>query len=171
MTMKMTKKDLKLMMKECIVELIQEGAFNHVGSTSTMMPQPQQMINPMLMGNNPFTGMPMQQQQNPATQMEVFAKQAAAQYAQQFGGSNPAQANMFQHIFEDTIKNTLPQQAMSTEKFPGQEILTETFGEQEVRQDVKKLEKVGDVSRWAKLAFSQRNKLPGQRGANDEDLG
>ena len=164
MTMKMTKKDLKNMMRECILELIKEGAFN---GTHAMMPSSSTQnsnIMPMHMLQNPTAATMMrEQQQNNSAEMEMMAKQVAANAAAAF--SNPALKSKYQHLFEDTILNTLPQQSM----------LNEQYTEMEAKQDFQKLNAIPgvDVSRLAKIAFAggSRKKLPGMRTADDDDNG
>lgn len=181
MTMKMTKRDLKVMMKECLVELIQEGAFNIVAiqqspSAPMLQREHQQQMPSSMMANPQIMNMmgrrqPQQQQSN--NEVANFARQAAAQYAAQMGSTDPAQMNMYASIFEDTIQNTMANQAMSTESFEGKEMINEAYGANEVKQEVKNLQAVGDVSRWAKIAFSPAKKrLPGQPlGMDEEDRG
>lgn len=153
----MTKKDLKNMMRECILELIKEGAFNGTGASAS---SPQQNIMPMHMLQNPAM---MREQANNNVEMEMMAKQVAANAAAAF--SNPALKSKYQHLFEDTILNTLPQQSM----------LNEQYTEMEAKQDFQKLNAIPgvDVSRLAKIAFAGggRKKLPGQRSADDDDNG
>lgn len=175
--MKMTKKDLKNMMKECIIELIKEGAFNGTSVMPNTQPQQGQfgtMVNPALFGQpmgyqsqQPVPQVPMHMLQNAVqpsndVTMEMMARQAAANAASGFGDERTRK--QFQSLFEDTIMNTLPNQS----------IMTEQYSEVHAAQDVQKLNAIPglDVSRMAKLAFSgQKKRLPGMRTADDDDLG
>jgi len=179
MTMKMTKRDLKVMMKECLVELIQEGAFNIVAiqqapsvprQQTQQAPQRSLMASPQVMNLMGHSGNPQSNQNNESAN---FAKQAAATYAKQMGATDQAQFEMFSSIFEDTIQHTMENHTMNSDPYDRKDLLNEVYEKPEVVQQQRNFKDSETVNRWAKIAFSpSKKRLPGTAlGDNDQDNG
>jgi hypothetical protein len=79
-TIKTNGKEFKALIKECLKELIMEGALNHLLPQHGQQSQPIQVVDPRV--------------------------QYAAQVGAQVGGGN----KIYENIFADTMLNTLPQQ-------------------------------------------------------------
>lgn len=164
----MTKRDLKVLLKECLVELIQEGAFNIVAiqsgnsnnvtatSNNSTMPimnkmnrqQQQRMVNEEVSPSSSSTMSAADKQLAELTndgEYKQFAKEAARNAASMMGNSK------FQSIFEDTMLHTLPQQSMLTEN---------SISPAEMELEKKKMARIPglDPSTWAKAAFKGNTK-------------
>lgn len=186
--MKMTKSDFKGMIKECIRELIKEGAFNEVanvvlesaGTTpkssiraaaSDMINQPKK--NPVdaararsaamrMAGYNDFmpedTGASM-----PSAPMNDGLKKLIEATSTQMSKGDNKMANAYASILADTAMNTLPQQmAQDPSRNGGYGALAAAGmqGAQEkvAPQELQAIAPSGDMSHWAKLAFGKYNK-------------
>jgi len=181
--MKMTKNDFKGLIKECIRELIKEGAFNEVANvmsenarpTSSVRTAARDMVNQKnpvdtararalaarMAGyddvntdtDNTSTSVPMNQN---------LLKLVEATSNQMSKGDNKM-ANAYAAILADTAMHTLPQQmAQDPSRNSGYGAMAAAGmqGAQEkvAPQELQAIAPSGDVSHWAKLAFGNYNK-------------
>jgi predicted SAM-dependent methyltransferase len=138
--MKTTKSELKSILKECLLELIAEGALNTV---INQQQQPQQMMQPQY-GNQSWGGYPPPQQPN---QQMVNRAQMIAQGA--FGG-NSQQAKLFENmLLESAMDDEASEMGLVPQSQQGQL--------QVERQEMKKFGG-GAMGRWANLAFNTQPK-------------
>lgn len=140
--MKTTKSELKSILKECLLELIAEGALNSVANQ-----QPQMMMQPQY-GNQSYGGYPPPppQYQQPNQQM-VNRAQMIAQGA--FGG-NSQQAKLFENMLLDSaMDDEATEMGMVPQSQQGQLNVE--------RQEMKKFGG-GAMGRWANLAFNTQPK-------------
>ena len=184
--MKMTKSDFKGLIKECIRELIKEGAFNEVTSVMEEGVKPntsiraaakdlvQQKKSPVdaararslaarmagyddfLPETNDNTGMP-------SAPINESLKKLIEATSSQMGKGDSKAANAYAAILADTAMNTLPQQmAQDPSRNGGYGALAAAGmqGAQEkvAPQELQAIAPSGDVSHWAKLAFGKYNK-------------
>lgn len=184
--MKMTKNDFKGLIKECIRELITEGAFNEVAvvmaegtkpntsiraAAKELIQQNQQKKSPVdiararglaarMAGYEDF--MPENSEASSAPINENLKKLIETTSVQMGKGDSKA-ANAYAAILADTAMNTLPQQmAQDTSRGGGYGALAAASmqGSQEkvAPQELLAIAPQGDVGHWAKLAFGKYNK-------------
>lgn len=184
--MKMTKNDFKGLIKECLLELVQEGAFNQVANviaenvrpnTSTraaakdLVQQNQQKKNPAdvdrarrlaakMAGYDEFVP---ETSDSPSAPINENLKKLIETTSVQMGKGDSKAANAYAAILADTAMNTLPQQmAQDTSRGGGYGALAAASmqGTQEkvAPQELQAIAPQGDVSHWAKLAFGNYNK-------------
>lgn len=162
--MKVTKGQLKSLLKECIKELLDEGAFNNALEEVLTEASAQQTQQPM-------TGHQVMREQskdlsvgnfeNPNERLTALSKQMAAQVA---GNSSPQQKAILENIFADTAATTLQEQPMGSGGAGGnmRNLLGEPqVSEQQQQVDMNQLQALsmgGDISRWAQAAFANKKK-------------
>jgi len=179
--MKMSKADFKGMIKECIRELIKDGAFADVLAEGTnKQPAPQQSsfrtaakelisTNAQVVDRDKLKAqaermsgyyegagdMPNAQTARPVND---HVKKLISMTANEMGKGNAQLSNTYAAIFEDTAMHTLPQQlANDTSVGSGMGAL-QAAGMQNQKEQVApaQLEAMahdGDITHWAKLAF------------------
>ena len=182
--MKLTKTEFKTMIKECIRELVKEGAFNEVltEEISNISRNPRASSNDLITKKNPVdaaraknlaarmagyddympTGsddVPM----NTSLQINDGLKKLIETTSSQMGKGDSKAANAYAAILADTAMNTLPQQmAQDTSRGGGYGALAaasmQGVQEKVAPQELQAIAPQGDVSHWAKLAFGKYNK-------------
>ena len=149
--MKLTKGEFRLMIKECIRELITEGAFNQILSESisgNVLPnsgiasgQPQQ-----------FLGNVNQQQSNVNPHLQNIIQNTAKMVT----AARPQQAGLYAALLEDTAKTTLQKMLLNDSQMrTGGNMIVEDntpVSAHEV-QDLQALSVGGDMKRWAAIAM------------------
>ena len=181
--MKMTKSDFKGLIKECLRELIQEGAFNEVATVMAENVKPntsiraaakdlvQQKKSPVdvararslaarMAGYDDFAS---EMSDAPSGPINENLKKLIEATSSQMGKGDSKAANAYAAILADTAMNTLPQQmAQDTSRGGGYGALAAAGmqGAQEkvAPQELQAIAPQGDVSHWAKLAFGKYNK-------------
>lgn len=181
--MKMTKSDFKGLIKECIRELIQEGAFNEVGSVIAENAKPstsiraaakdlvQQKKNPVdvararnlaarMAGYDDLTP---ESSDAPSAPINENLKKLIETTSSQMGKGDSKAANAYAAILADTAMNTLPQQmAQDTSRGGGYGALAaasmQGVQEKVAPRELQAIAPSGDVSHWAKLAFGKYDK-------------
>lgn len=144
--MKLNKAEFKSLLKECLNELIKEGAFNNVIkeviSKSNL---------PVIAENKSTTTTPVKQQ--PQQQVPPMLKEVAANAVSMI--DSPEVKNVFQGIFEDTAATTLRMQARGeTNPMMTPAMLAENNN---TNVDLDALKpKDQPMSHWAKLAFGNK---------------
>ena len=185
--MKMTKSDFKGLIKECIRELIKEGAFNEVATvmaenakpTTSVRTAARDMIekkNPVdvararnlaarMAGYDDFVpessdavGM-----SNSSMPMNENLKKLIEATSTQMGKGDSKAANAYAAILADTAMHTLPQQMAQDPSRNGGYSAMAAAGmqgahEKVAPQELQAIAPSGDVSHWAKLAFGKYNK-------------
>ena len=166
--MKLNKVQFKTILKECIRELIVEGAFDTVvtenladhGTTG----QARRRAVPDFVssfGGRGQTGTPSsadevgEQRGMPNERLQALSRMAAAQCA----SGNPQQAAMMESIFSDTAKTTL-QERLAAEGGGGAYIGAERSPQEEA-QEMAQLEQLTGghgAGHWAALAFGKYSK-------------
>ena len=170
--MKVTKGQLKSLLKECIKELLEEGAFNNAleevlteaaqgGQQAPLSAF--QVMNPPQQQQAPATpDMSMGSFQNPHERLRALTQATAAAAG---GSSNPQQRAILENIFADTAATTLREQAMDPGA-RGTGGLSGLLGEMPVsqqqaqadRDQLQALSFGGDITRWAQAAFAGKKK-------------
>ena len=180
--MKMTKNDFKGLIKECIRELIKEGAFNEVATvmaentnpTSSVRAAARDMINQKnpvdtararglaarMAGYDEYTP---ETSDMPSAPMNENLKKLIEATSSQMGKGDSKAANAYAAILADTAMNTLPQQMAQDPSRNGGYGAMAAAGMQGVQekvapQELQAIAPSGDVSHWAKLAFGKYNK-------------
>lgn len=178
--MKLTKTEFKSMIKECIRELVKEGAFNEVLSeevsnvaksnriasrdmVSTKNPTDvakARMLAARMAGYNDFNGSSENVSDVP---MNENLKKLIETTSSQMGKGDTKAANAYAAILADTAMNTLPQQMAQDPSRNGGYGALAAAGMQGVQekvapQELQAIAPAGDVSHWAKLAFGKYNK-------------
>lgn len=143
---KLTKSDLKKIMKECLVEILEENGLSLV-SESTTPTQPK--VDPLVSPPAPSA---------PARPIEnAMLKENVNLLAGSIGITNPDKQDIFASIFEDTALHTLQEQ-----REHGQgAIPTVPVNPAAIEKEVKQLEELsvdGDIGRWAQVALGGRAK-------------
>lgn len=184
--MKLTKTEFKSMIKECIRELVKEGAFNEViteevssVSKSTRVASNDMVAkkNPIdiararnaaarMAGYNDFIGNPDDISDVPTSTtmpMNEGLKKLIETTSSQMSKGDSKAANAYAAILADTAMNTLPQQmAQDPSRGGGYGALAAAGmqGAQEkvAPQELQAIAPQGDVSHWAKLAFGKYGK-------------
>ena len=185
--MKMTKSDFKGLIKECIRELIKEGAFNEVAAVMAEGVKPNTSIraaskeliqkkNPVdaararglaarMAGYDEFMpdGFDLNESNMPTMPINENLKKLIETTSSQMSKGDSKAANAYAAILADTAMNTLPQQmAQDPSRNGGYGALAAAGmqGAQEkvAPQELQAIAPSGDVSHWAKLAFGKYNK-------------
>lgn len=181
--MKMTKSDFKGLIKECIRELIKEGAFNEVANVMAENVKPNSSIRiaarDMIEKKNPVDTararnlaarmagyddfVPESSEMNSSMPINENLKKLIETTSNQMGKGDSKAANAYAAILADTAMNTLPQQmAQDTSRGGGYGAMAAASmqGAQEkvAPQDLQAIAPSGDMSHWAKLAFGKYNK-------------
>lgn len=139
--MKLTKGEFKLMIKECIRELVGEGAFNQVLTESF----------PNSRDGSEQSHRRTEQSINP--HLSNLVQQAAKMVT----SARPQQADLYASLMEDTAKNTLQKMIMSEGHSSG--IPKHLISEDNTpiqKSELKTLEALsvgGDMKRWAAIAM------------------
>jgi hypothetical protein len=141
--MKLSKGEFRLMIKECIRELINEGAFNQILTESIGNVKPQ-----MLQGG---VGENSVRTENPHLQnlIQTTTKLVTA--------GKPQQAQLYASLLEDTAKNTLQRMINGDTEMRGSSNLLvegeETPVSAHEMRDLENLSGNGDMKRWAAIAM------------------
>lgn len=151
--MKLKKDQFKKILKECILELIGEGAFDKVINESLRtMPRTHQssMMSEQINGSNqPYEHVG---HMTPNQRLKEVARLAAGAAA----GNNPKQAAMLNAIFEDTAMTTLQKQMGALNTGDGSLFIGEQVDpsvEAADRAELEALSGVHGTNHWAALAF------------------
>lgn len=184
--MKLTKTEFKSMIKECIRELVKEGAFNEVlteeisnvaKSTRVASSDMVSKKNPIdvararslaarMAGYNDFGGnsedmsdIPM----NTTMPMNENLKKLIETTSSQMGKGDTKAANAYAAILADTAIHTLPQQmSQDTSRGGGYGALAaasmQGIQEKVAPKELQAIAPQGDVTHWAKLAFGKYGK-------------
>ena len=177
--MKLTKAEFKGMIKECIKELIKEGAFNRALKESgliTSSPQQQQQqprrapvdtarvrsAASRMAGYDEFVGGAeadeIQSQTNDYMNSSPGLKALVESTANMMAKGNKQDAGVYADIFADTAMNTLPKMMMNDPNRQGYGSLV-AAGMQATQEQVapEQLEALAgprkDITHWARLAF------------------
>jgi len=139
--MKLSKGEFKLMIKECIRELIGEGAFNQVLTES-------------FAGNKEIT----QHSQKPTeSSFNPHLNNLVQQTARMVTSAKPQQANLYASLLEDTAKNTLQKMLLSEGQSGGvaRNLISEDAApiQKSELKDLEALSVGGDMKRWAAIAM------------------
>jgi len=184
--MKMTKADFKGMIKECIRELIKDGAFADVlaeGANSKQTTPKQNSFRAAaqeLISDAPkvdkdklkaqaaqmsgyYQGADESSSVSDAKPINEHVKKIISVTANEMGKGNSKLSNAYAAIFEDTAMHTLPQQlANDTGSGSGMAALTAAgMQHQEEKVAPAQLEAMavgGDMTRWASVCFGKTNK-------------
>ena len=144
----LTKSSLKKMMKECLLEILEERDLEIVqeGRRAPVAPSARPAAG--------SEGPPVNKRVDAQNQM---LKENASILASSIGQSNPEQQDIFASIFEDTAMNTLQEQVEHGQTgIPGKEVTPAVIAE-----EVKQLEGLtddGDIGRWARVALGGSSK-------------
>ena len=149
--MKLTKGEFRLMIKECIRELITEGAFNQILSESisgNVLPN-----SGIVAGQNQqFSGNVNQQQSNVNPHLQNIIQNTAKMVT----AARPQQAGLYAALLEDTAKTTLQKMLLNDSQMrSGGNMIVEDntpVSAHEV-QDLQALSVGGDMKRWAAIAM------------------
>lgn len=157
--MKLNRSQLKSILKECIQELLVEGAFHQVIketvgpqgpmlSESSSSPSPdlllkqqqyRQRLNEIVNGGEG----PVELQQPSAAPTEAM-RALSEQASMLVSNGNPGIKNVFQKIFEDTAQNLAREESPEFQPRPGEATLSDI------------MPKGQDIGHWAKLAMSKK---------------
>lgn len=162
--MKLKKDQFKKILKECIMELVEEGAFDKVISESLQTagharPAANDLVSGGGGNDNPYQFDNSVGQMTPNQRLKEIARMTAAGVS----GNDPQRANMMASILEDTVKTTW-QQTMAAERGgPGvnQVFVGESVNPEQVKVEQAELEALSagrGVKHWAALAFGKYNK-------------
>lgn len=149
--MKLTKGEFRLMIKECIRELITEGAFNQILSESisgNVLPNSATVTGQ----NQQFSGNINQQQSNVNPHLQNIIQNTAKMVT----AARPQQAGLYAALLEDTAKTTLQKMLLNDSQMrSGGNMIVEDntpVSAHEV-QDLQALSVGGDMKRWAAIAM------------------
>jgi hypothetical protein len=147
---RLTKGALKEMLKECLLEILEERGLALV-SEGTHQPT---TTAPPARSTAP-TGAPVDN--NRANMQNQLLKENVNILANSIGHTNPDQQDIFASIFEDTAMNTLQEQIEPGQGgMPSKEVSPAAIAE-----EVKQLEGLaidGDIGRWAQVALGGSSK-------------
>ncbi len=159
--MKLKRDQFKNILKECIVELIGEGAFDKIISESlhsaaSARPAANDFVSSNTNENPHAYGMG---QLTPNERLKEIANHAAMLSS----GNDPKRASMLASIFEDTAKTTLQKTLAaenggygSTQMFVGEQVSPEELKAEQVELEV--LSQGRGTNHWAALAFGRYSK-------------
>lgn len=183
--MKMTKNDFKGLIKECIRELIKEGAFDEVATvmaenanpTSSVRTAARDMVsqkNPIdtararaaaarMAGYDELSFGASENADMPSAPMNQNMKKLVEATSSQMSKGDSKMANAYAAILADTAMHTLPQQMAQDPSRNGGYGAMAAAGmqgahEKVAPQELQAIAPSGDVSHWAKLAFGNYNK-------------
>jgi hypothetical protein len=183
--MKMTKSDFKGMIKECIRELIKEGAFNDASimseSARASSATNRTASNDMVSQKNPvdvararsaaariagYDDMGLGPSENIPTQtapMNQNMKNLVEAASSQMSKGDSKMANAYAAILADTAMHTLPQQMAQDPSRNGGYGAMAAAGMQGAQEKIapeqlQAIAPAGDLGHWAKLAFGKHNK-------------
>lgn len=149
--MKLTKGEFRLMIKECIRELITEGAFNQILTES--------ISGNVLPNVASVSGQPQQvainSSQNQAN-VNPHLQNIIQNTAKMVTAARPQQAGLYAALLEDTAKTTLQKMLLNDSQMrnAGNMIVEDNtpLSQHEV-QDLQALSAGGDMKRWAAIAM------------------
>ena len=164
--MKVTKGQFKKMLKECIKELLDEGAFN--SALKEVLTEASNQGQPLtaheVMNGGPQHAAPQQQDMsvgsfsNPNERLRALTQQTAALSS----GGDPKQRAMLEAIFQDTAQSESGQMIMRESSQGISGIHTEMpVSEQQVSADLNQLKALSGgqgIGRWAAAAFNRQKK-------------
>lgn len=183
--MKMTKNDFKGLIKECIRELIKEGAFNEVATvmaentnpTSSVRAAARDMINQKnpvdvararaaaarMAGYDELSFGASESVDIPSAPMNQNMKKLVEATSSQMSKGDSKMASAYAAILADTAMHTLPQQMAQDPSRNGGYGAMAAAGMQGAQekvapQDLQAIAPSGDMSHWAKLAFGKFTK-------------
>ena len=148
---RLTRKDLKSLLKECLLEILKEEKI--------LAPLKENITanNKPILNENPYIS---QQKSNglPINNKNSALIETVQTVASAFG----SKSSMFADLLADTAMTTL--QAQRNGGLPGDRLgegmILESFVEAEQKSDVQTLQNLapdGDVKKWAKFAFAKKN--------------
>lgn len=150
--MKLTKGEFRLMIKECIRELITEGAFNQILTES--------MTGNVYSNSNTIAAMPQQQMMNSVPQQSTLNPHLSnliQNTAKMVTAAKPQQAGLYAALLEDTAKTTLQKMMLNDTQMRGggghMVVEDNTPLSQHEVQDLQALSVGGDMKRWAAIAM------------------
>lgn len=150
--MKLTKGEFRLMIKECIRELITEGAFNQILTESISgNVLPNSNIGTISSQQSMMNSVPQQSNLNPHLNnlIQNTAKMVTA--------AKPQQAGLYAALLEDTAKTTLQKMILNDTQMRGgggnMVVEDNTPLSQHEVQDLQALSVGGDMKRWAAIAM------------------
>lgn len=162
--MKLNRTQFKKILKECIRELITEGAFDNVIKENVQVPPARMASNDLVGGySNQSTSQPSSHpfapvgQLSPAQRLRELAKLTAVHSAQ----GDSKQAAIMENIFADTAMTTLQQQLGTEMGGSGEVYLGEQANpaiEQHDQMELNALSGGRPKNHWAALAFGKYEK-------------
>lgn len=163
--MKLTKSDLKAILKECLLELIQEGVLDSKpilkkNNAADLKEEKSLFKNQiearrlaqMIAGGDSDD---IQGMMRSTSQVAPINEARVNNLALEMAKGDKSKANLYAAIFADTAANTLPQQIVNDVNsggMPGMS-MTESVSSQEIDSMAN-----GDAQRWAKIAFAGKKK-------------
>lgn len=171
--MKLTKSDLKAILKECLLELIEEGVFE----SSMKFSKEESLKNKnksnlkeennifknqiearkfaqMIAGNSTEDEISSLSRTN--TVAESVNNERVKSLALEMAKGDKAKANLYATIFADTAINTLPNQLVNDVNSGGMPSAVSSMNESVSDKKIKELAVNGDSMRWAKIAFATK---------------
>lgn len=147
--MKLKRDEFKAMLKECILELVNEGKIFH-GSPASGMSRAQQSAESKDSINENSRA-----QASSATPNSRL-NEAVQMTARQVGKGDPKRVSMFESIIADTARTTLQKQLSS--QMSGGEMMEGAVLPEERAFDAAQLGAFAAKDRWATLAFGNKSK-------------
>lgn len=149
--MKLKRDEFKSMLKECILELVQEGKIFQGTATPTMAPGvgEQQVRVPNPQGEANRLGV------TPNSRLNEAVKVAT----QLVSKGDPGKTSLFQGIIADTARTTLQKQLSAQMTGGGGEIMEGAVLPEERAFDQSQLGAFAAKDRWAMLAFGGKGKI------------
>jgi hypothetical protein len=169
--MKLKKDQFKVILKECILELIDEGAFDKVLAES-LHASPRVAANGLMTSHPQVPQNPYQQNRQPQSRPDYSynhvgqgspnqrLQEISKITAQMASGGDPRQASMLANIFEDTARTTLQEQ-LGQGGGGGNMYVGEQSSPEQDAADRAQLEALSNgmgASRWAAVAFANLGK-------------
>lgn len=147
---RLTKKDLKLILKECLREILLEEGI--IGEQKNNIVARQNSYN----YNNNNNNLPVQSQQN-------LAKKALLENVNMLANATGEKSSMYADILADTAMTTLQAQNQLEPRGRSMPVVQEFYSEEQADQDAQSIHQlteqfssVGDMSHWARLAFAKK---------------
>lgn len=148
--MKLKRDEFKAMLKECILELVQEGKiFQGGGGVST--PRAPGTPTPGVLAEGADT--------TPNTRLDEAVRMTTHMITK----GDPTKTALFQSIIADTARTTLQKQLANQMSGGGGTLLEGTTLPEEREFDKAQLGMFAANNRWAQLAFSGKTKTPGDQ--------
>lgn len=145
MTMKLKRDEFKAMLKECILELVQEGKIFQGNQPTTSRTVPSTKLNQV-------SEFGEQDGVTPNTRLN----EAVRMTTQLISKGDPKKAALYQSIIADTAKTTLQKQLAS--QMTGGALMEGATLPEEREFDQAQLGMFAANQRWAQLAFAGKNK-------------